>query len=397
MKLMIDREKPDHVDEKVLLEKGCMKTEQYILTKGLLQGNLGSQAALVLLFGATKRIKEKGLIDMIRAAYPNACIFGCSTAGEIYGTRVLDDTLIVTAVSFSATKVAGAMVKINDIEDSYKAGSDLAISLAGDNLKHVFVLSEGLNINGSELVRGLTEHLPFGTTLTGGLSGDGDRFQETYVLLNNEPTRDAVGAIGFYGSTLQVGYGSLGGWDTFGPERLITRSRGNILYELDGKSALALYKQYLGEHAKGLPATGLLFPLSLRMNDASRPVVRTLLSVDEEEQSMTFAGNMPANAYARLMKANFERLIDGAVGAARSSAETIGPCSPELAILISCVGRKLILKQRIEEEVEGVRDILGEGATYTGFYSYGEISPFAKGGTCELHNQTMTITALSEE
>jgi hypothetical protein len=374
-----------------------MKTEQYILTDGLLQGTLGAQADLVLLFGATKRIREKGLIDMVRTSYPNACIFGCSTAGEIIGTQVFDDSLIVTAVSFSATRIAGDMVRITGIEDSYKAGAELAISLSGEDLKHVFVLSEGLDINGSELVRGLTEHLPLGTTLTGGLSGDADRFQETYILFNNEPTRDAVGAIGFYGNRLQVGYGSFGGWDTFGPERLITRSKGNILYELDGKSALALYKQYLGEHAKGLPATGLLFPLSLRMTDASRPVVRTLLSVDETDQSMTFAGNMPANAYARLMKANFERLIDGAVGAARTSAETIRPFSPELAILISCVGRKLILKQRIEEEVEGVRDILGEGATYTGFYSYGEISPFAKGGTCELHNQTMTITALSEE
>jgi hypothetical protein len=374
-----------------------MKTEQYILTDGLLQGNLGVQADLVLLFGATKRIKEKGLIDMIRASYPNACIFGCSTAGEIMGTQVLDDSLIVTAVSFSATRVAGAMVKVPGIEKSYMAGVELAISLAADDLKHVFVLSEGLNINGSELVRGLTDHLPVGITLTGGLSGDGDRFQETYVLFNNEPTRDAVGAIGFYGSTLRVGYGSFGGWDTFGPERLITRSKGNILYELDGKSALNLYKQYLGEHAKGLPATGLLFPLSLRINDASRPVVRTLLSVDEENQSMTFAGNMPVNAYARLMKANFERLIDGAIDAARTSDETIGHSRPEIAILISCVGRKLILKQRIEEEVEGVRDTLGEDATYTGFYSYGEISPFDKGGTCELHNQTMTITTLSEE
>jgi hypothetical protein len=329
-------------------------------------------------------------------AYPKACIFGCSTAGEIIGTQVLDNSLIVTAVSFSATKVAGSMVKSTGIEDSYKTGAELARSLAGDDLKHVFVLSEGLNINGSELVRGLTKNLPPGTTLTGGLSGDGDMFQETYVLLNNEPTRDAVGAIGFYSNKLQIGYGSFGGWDTFGPERLITRSKGNILYELDGKSALALYKQYLGENAKGLPATGLLFPLSLRINDASRPVVRTLLSVNEKDQSMTFAGTMPENVRARLMKANFERLIDGAVSAARTSAETIGLINPELAILISCVGRKLILKQRIEEELEGVRDILGEGATYTGFYSYGEISPFAKGGTCELHNQTMTITSLSE-
>jgi hypothetical protein len=104
-----------------------MKTEQYILTNGFLQGKLGAQADLVLLFGATKRIKEKGLINMIRAAYPNACIFGCSTAGEIMGTRVLDNSLIVTAVSFSATKVAGAIVKVTDIPYRPATGIDSAL------------------------------------------------------------------------------------------------------------------------------------------------------------------------------------------------------------------------------------------------------------------------------
>jgi hypothetical protein len=373
-----------------------MKTEQYIFTDRVAKDNLGSQADLVLLFGSPNMINQKGLIDKLKTAYPRACIFGCSSAGEIINTQVLDESLIVTAISFSSTTVKGAMVKVTGAEDSYKAGMELAGSLAAEDLMHVFVLSEGLNINGTELVRGLKDHLAPGTTLTGGLSADGDRFKETYVIFNNDPARDAVAAIGFYGSALRVGYGSFGGWDTFGPERLITRSKGNILYELDGKSALTLYKQYLGEHANGLPSTGLLFPLNIRMKDSSRPVVRTLLAVNEEDQSMTFAGEVPENSYARLMKANFERLIDGAADAARTSLNTIGSGKIQLAILISCVGRKLILKQRIEEEVEAVSDILGE-ATYAGFYSYGEISPFSKDSTCELHNQTMTITALSEE
>jgi hypothetical protein len=202
--------------------------------------------------------------------------------------------------------------------------------------------------------------------------------------------------VGLYGSRLKVGFGSLGGWDSFGPDRLITKSKANVLYELDGQSALGLYKQYLGEHAKGLPATGLLFPLSIRTQSGETAVVRTILSVDEAEQSMTFAGEIPEGAYARLMKANFDRLIDGATGAARTSEQALGPGSAELALLISCVGRKLVLKQRVEEEVEAVRDVLGEGTTLAGFYSYGEISPFAPGARCELHNQTMTITALSE-
>ena len=111
---------------------------------------------------------------------------------------------------------------------------------------------------------------------------------------------------------------------------------------------------------------------------------------------MTFAGDVPEGSYARLMKANFDRLIDGAGGAATTSYQAIGSATPDLAVLISCVGRKLVLNQRIEEEVEAVRDILGERTVLTGFYSYGEISPFTPGAKCELHNQTMTITTFLE-
>jgi hypothetical protein len=253
-----------------------------------------------------------------------------------------------------------------------------------------------LRINGSELVKGLTGSLPSGVSVTGGLSGDGERFERTLVLWDGPAEPGTVAAVGLYGDRLRVGYGSMGGWDPFGPERLITRSSGNVLYELDGKSALDLYCKYLGDYASGLPATGLLFPLSLRTRQNDPPVVRTILSINEAGQSLTFAGDVPEGAYARLMKANFDRLIDGSVGAAKTSCEAIGSNSPDLAILISCVGRKLVLKQRVEEEVEGAREIMGSHTVMTGFYSYGEISPFTPNAKCELHNQTMTITTLSE-
>lgn len=210
-------------------------------------------------------------------------------------------------------------------------------------------------------------------------------------------------AIGLYGKHISVGYGSLGGWDSFGPEREITRSDGNVLFDLDGKPALDLYRHYLGEHAAGLPATGLLFPLSLRYSDredsAQKPaggVVRTILGIDEAAKSMTFAGDMPRGGYVRLMKANFDRLIDGASDAARISVEPLQGQTAQLALLISCVGRKLVLNQRVEEEVESVREVVGAKAVLTGFYSYGEISPHKKGAACELHNQTMTITTFRE-
>jgi len=358
-------------------------------------GKLGAKAQLVLLFGSPACLKQTAWQDDIRDAYPNAHRLGCSTAGEIYGTEVTDETLVVTAIAFEHTRLHGSSLKLSDVSNSFQAGERLANSLPSESLVHVLVISDGQNVNGSELVAGLTQHLPPDVTLTGGLAGDGDRFQETLVLWDGPPEPNTIAVIGLYGNRIKVGFGSLGGWDAFGPERLVTRSAGNILYELDDQPALALYKKYLGEHARDLPASGLLFPLSLK-TAAGESVVRTILGINEAEHSLTFAGDMPQGGYARLMKANFDRLIDGAVGAAQTSYEAIGNTSPELALLISCVGRKLVLKQRIEEEVEGVQDVLGQETVLAGFYSYGEISPFTPSAKCQLHNQTMTITTLSE-
>ncbi len=357
---------------------------------------LDCPADLVLAFGARYQLENSGWLREVVRQHPGAVVAGCSTAGEISGNSVLDGAVVCTAVKFERTAVQGSHVHVKAAEDSRDAGRRLAKSIDHRDLVHAFVLSDGLNVNGSELVKGLTEELPGDVTVTGGLSADDDRFEKTIVLWKGEALTSNVVIIGFYGHSLRVGYGSLGGWDPFGPERLITRSRGNVLYELDSRSALGLYKTYLGDQAAGLPATGLLFPLALRDDETETAVVRTILAVDDAEQSMTFAGDVPEGARARLMKANFDRLIDGAAGAARTSYEALGSSSPELAILISCVGRKMVLKQRVEEEVESVREVVGERAVMTGFYSYGEISPFTPSARCELHNQTMTVTTLSE-
>ena len=306
-----------------------------------------------------------------------------------------DDSLVVTAVRFEHTKLNLVREVVDEGVSSLAAGERLAQALPKQQLVHVLVLSDGLMVNGSELARGLRENLPAGVAVTGGLAGDGADFQQTLVYANQSACEGVIAAVGFYGDNLKVGYGSLGGWDTFGAERLITRSKGNILYELDGRPALELYRTYLGERNTD-PADALMFPLALRTGDEGYGLVRTVLAVGEDEQSMTFAGDMPEGVYARLMKANFDRLIVGAEGAARASDEMLDSVKPELALLISCVGRKLVLKQRIEEEVEGVQEVLGKDTVLTGFYSYGEICPHSAATKCELHNQTMTITTFSE-
>jgi hypothetical protein len=301
---------------------------------------------------------------------------------------------VVAVTRFERARVASASVPVTCAGDSLAAGEALGRQLAGADLKSVLVLSDGLGVNGSELVRGLNRTVGSDVVITGGLAADGDRFARTWVLHDGEPRPGWISAAGLYGAGVQVGHGSRGGWDLFGPERRVTRSEGNVLFELDGKPALELYKKYLGELASGLPATGLLFPLAVRSaDDDTESVVRTILAIDEEAQSLTFAGDLPQGSLARLMRANLDRLIDGAAEAAAMVPPRIA--GPALSIAISCVGRRLVLGERTEEEIEATLDGLPELTEQIGFYSYGEISPYAD-GTPALHNQTMTVTTILE-
>lgn len=380
-----------------------MQIEQKLWTQdgGWVQKSdaLAETPHIVFVFGARAQVGKPERFEELRQFYPNSKILMCSTAGEILGTRVYDNSLSVTAVHFSKTQLEFSQVTIVSAEESEAKGKEAAGMLPKEGLSHVMVFSDGLFVNGTALVAGITAMLPENVSVTGGLMGDGADFKLTLTGLDEVPKEKNIVLIGFYGEAIKIGYGSLGGWDTFGPDRVITRSKGNVLYELDGKPALALYKEYLGELASELPGSGLLFPMRLQLegNVGDVEVVRTLLAVDEKEQSMTFAGDMPQGVVSTLMKANFDRLVEGASGAAKMSTHSLG-ANAELAILISCVGRKLVLKDRIEEETEAVRSMFGEDTVMTGFYSYGEICPIAPTEKqCRLHNQTMTITTLRED
>jgi hypothetical protein len=361
-----------------------------------LAGSDAAVAQLVLVFGSAELLRDSGHLAQLRAWYPEALITGCSTAGEILGTTVADDTLAVTAVVFEQSTIGWVCVPLAASTQSASAAQEIVRVLDRPDLRHVIVLCDGLSVNGDQFAQALREQLPPGVSATGGLAGDADRFQQTLVCCNGPGVNGQVVAIGLYGAGLRIGFGSLGGWDSFGPARRITHSIGNVLHELDGQPALNLYKTYLGDHASGLPGSALLFPLLLEGGPGKQGLVRTVLAVDESSGSMTFAGDMPEGRQARLMKANFDRLIDGASGAALAARQGLGGVPAQLALLISCVGRKLVLRQRIEEEVESVREVLGAQAALTGFYSYGEICPQDLTGGCELHNQTMTITTFAE-
>jgi hypothetical protein len=360
---------------------------------------LDSERTLVVAFGAPGLLDSPEPLLDLRRAYPRASIVGCSSSGEIHGAELVDDSLSVAVARFDdpSSSVASASVEVSGIGESFAAGAALARQLAAPTLRAVLVYSDGLKVNGSELVRGLSSVLPRSVVITGGLAGDGDRFNRTWTIADGAPTSGLVCAAGLYGDGLAIGHGVAGGWTTFGPERTMTRSEGNVLFELDGKPALQLYKDYLGEYASGLPAAAFYFPLAMRTarGGEQEPVIRTVLALDEASQSITFAGDMPEGGLARLMRANLERLIEGAGDAASQAAAASDQTGPTLAITVSCVGRRLVLGERTDEELEATLDACPRGTQQVGFYSYGELSPFS-GGACRLHNQTMALTTLAE-
>lgn len=352
------------------------------------------KAALVFLFGDSDTLKQEGSLNGIQALYPNANIVGASSAGHILGTEINTCPIVATAVYFEKGSIKTAAIDFEVDDDIEVVSANLLQQLPKAGLRHIFVLSEGLFINGSDLVRGLNRY--FGDIpITGGMAGDGDRFQETWTVANAQARQKRIVAIGFYGDDFVISHGCCAGWSEFGADRLITKSKGNVLYELDNEPALDLYKKYLGEFAADLPNSGMRFPLSIKRHDGDPELIRTLLAIDEEAKSITFAGDVPEGYLARLMKPDIDALIDGA----KFAAEEISNINNDtaLGLVVSCTGRKIVMSQLVEEELEVIEEILGEHVQLTGFYSYGELAPFADSAhQCELHNQTMTLTAIYE-
>lgn len=349
---------------------------------------------LIFVFGDTQAFKQPHHFDNLRALYPNALIAGCSSSGHIQGVEISESSLIATAIEFSSSHVELSTVYFKEDDNLELIAQNLIEQLPQQGLKHVFILSEGLKINGSKLVQGLNKVSK--VPVTGGLAGDGERFQETWVIANGPPQQNQLVALGFYGEQIHVGHGCFSGWSSFGTQRTITKSKNNVVYEIDNQPALELYKTYLGDYASELPSSGLRFPLNIKKDDSSKEVIRTLLAIDEDENSITFAGDVPEGYLARLMKPEIDDLIEGAGKAAENI--DIKNDKQALGLVVSCVGRKLVINQMIEEELEAVQDKLGNSTTLTGFYSYGEIAPNLEDNMATaLHNQTMTLTVIFED
>ncbi len=356
-----------------------------------------SAQTLVLVFSEPDSTPYQHALNELQQKYPQAIIAGCSTVASIFNEHLLENALVVGVIQFHATRLALTSAELRHDQDSLLAGKHIATQLNAPDLKGILILSDGLNTQGSELLRGMASVInQRNVTIVGGLASDKMEFAHTWVWSNGKPTTHRALGIGFYSEKLVFASHAQDGFKPFGPERLITRAEKNVLYEIDGHPALQLYKEYLGDHANNLPKMALHFPLAIWNEAKDHYVVRTVVSMDESTQSLSFVADIPAGYHAQLMYGSFDNLLDGAELAARNLANTLPPTQPVLALTISCSGRKLVMSEDTDQELEATLSTFPKGSQQFGFYSYGELAPIAFGGQCGLHNETMTLTVMYE-
>lgn len=354
---------------------------------------------IIFIFSSNDILENSFIIEALRKEMPQARLMGCSTSGEI-GNSIEDNSVTLLGLHFDKTRYEFTSVPLTHMEQSYDVGNAVAKNLLKDDLKAIFLLAPGVNINGSEITKGMKDALPGNVSVSGGMAGDGLMFEKTYVLLDDHVSDTQAVALGLYGEHIHVKCASNGGWKPFGPLRRVTKADKNILCELDGKPALALYKEYLGDKTAGLPTSGLFYPMAIMQGwDQGKDqsgLIRTVYGIDEKTNCIVLGGNVETGSILSLMYAGTPELAEGARMAAEKALEGQAPNTDSAAICVSCVGRRLVMGGDTEEELDAVRACLKD-VPIAGFYSNGEICHQEGTNQPEFFNQTMTITYIAEK
>ncbi len=166
-------------------------------SKWTAEGKTLDRAGLVFYFGTRHMLADGALYDSLRTLYPDAHVLGCSTGGQLAAGDVSDETASALALDFAGTGLRVARARISTPGASRETGATIGAALKDPHLAGVFVLSDGLHVNGSALVEGIASEVGGNVPVSGGLAGDGADFIETLVGCDGPPTTDTVAAVGF--------------------------------------------------------------------------------------------------------------------------------------------------------------------------------------------------------
>lgn len=372
-----------------------LKIDQHILDNNKWDARLlkAENPQLALLFGSryTLEQSESSLVQF-QEMYPDASIISISGAGNILGDTIIDNTIVANSIEFEHTKIQISHTTFKD-RDELEVADSLMANIDQENLKSLLLYScSGINLE--RVIQRLNSKLNNVIPISGGAAGDDMRFEKTIIGIGSDLSTERIVLIGLYGDKIHTQYGLHSGMDPFGPKRKITKCLGNIIFEIDHQPALDLYKDYLGDKASELPASALHFPLNISSIGKEKPVVRSVQTVDEKTGSLVLFGEVQEGMTVQLMKTYQDNVI---VGGSKSAILAANRFEGEaFALIVSCVGRRIVLGPLTEEELTEAKEVLGPNTIMSGFYSYSELSPCSENGRCLLHNQTITITTFFE-
>lgn len=363
-----------------------------------LEKALAIEPTALFVFAAPSVFRDAETRALLTEKLSGKTAVGCSTAGEIACGGMSEDSVSLLAIRFDNVRARTAGVQLIRRELSFTAGKEIGELLREPNLKALFLFGPGTNVNGTGLIEGVESSIGGRTLISGGLAADGMGFRETFTLTGGSVYTDHVVALALYGDDLVVSNGSEGGWRPFGPARKVTKIDQTDLLELDGKPALRLYKQYLGEKARELPASGLSYPFGiLRPDRTMSNIIRSAVAIDVEREALILAGELREGTQVCLMHTDTDALTQGAAQAAAEALRThAGGEEGGCALVVSCIGRKYVYGFDVDEEIETIVDSFLPQTPVAGFYSYGEVFTNLSTGRPEFRNQTITITYITE-
>ena len=366
----------------------------------------------VLFIFSAMLYNHKELLNGIQSVTGEIPLVGGTTAGEIDSSGFSSQSVTIMAMSSDnldfVTGIGQDMSK-DEKACSKSLTKDLASKTELSKASSLLIFPNGMGGDGIKMIEGLQEELGQDFEIVGGYLGDDERFEQTYQYYNGKVYKDAIPGVLLCNKQngYKTGIGVRSGFEPIGNRFYCSAAEGNVVKQFDGESALDLYKEFLGEErAQRLPGIALEYPFGLidekvSIGDKEYFQLRCGLAVDHDKGTISLAASIPEGSAITLTTASRNDIIKGAEQAAQQALESLEGAKPKAIMMFSCVGRKLVLGRRTQEEIDAVKNVLGKDVPIIGFYTYGEIGPIDKLKNdlkaTKFHNETVVLWALGEK
>lgn len=330
------------------------------------------------------------ILDTLAERWPGLPLVGCTTDGELSSQMGFQEDSI-SLMLFSSEKIDFQVTVARDLSQGMEASIAQALAEVPQDTHLCFALPESLTVSGASVVRSLQNQLGPGVTLFGGSAADQWSFERTHQFFGQEILEDSAPLLLFCGD-LHVSSGISSGWSPMGEGGTVTRSQGNQVFEINHHSALSFYRTYLGDHITITQE----YPLGVFEEPGSdQYYMRAPMSYDAQDQSITFAGDVPEGSRVFITEAARGGILSACEESITTAHQNFQG-DPQAALVISCAARKQVLGTRTRQEHEALKRLIRADLPVLGFYSYGEIAPLPGGARAQFHNETFVTVLLGD-